>query len=85
MVDTGEFGIDIGGGDDIAIGEMAKVQLDSRLKAPFERNFVDRDRAVSPVHRRSIVVGRIKVSAMMGRKPNSFVCPSFTIRKMTPS
>ena len=42
MADALELGLDVGGGGDIAVGEMTKVELHPRLEAPFKRNLVDR-------------------------------------------
>jgi hypothetical protein len=41
MADAFEFGFDILGGRNIAVGQMPKVQLDAGLQAPFQRHFID--------------------------------------------
>ena len=41
MSDAVELGLDVGGGRDIAVGEMTEVELDPGVEAPFERDLVD--------------------------------------------
>ena len=55
------------GGRDIAVGEVAEVELDAGLQAPFERHLVDGDRALAAVHGRGEVPGRVEMRAVVGR------------------
>src|SRR5271166_83312 len=66
--DALELGLDVGGGRDIAVGEMAEVELDAALETPFERDLVDRPGALALVHRRVIVPRRVEMRAVVGRK-----------------
>jgi len=61
-----ELGCHIARGNHIAIGEMAKVELDAGLQAPLERHLVDRDRPAAPVHGGREMPGRIELSGIMG-------------------
>jgi hypothetical protein len=45
VADPGQFGPDVGGGRHVAVAEVTEVQLDRRLQAPLEGNFVDGDGA----------------------------------------
>jgi hypothetical protein len=66
MADAAELRFDIGGRGDIAVSEMAKVELDPGLETPVERNFVDRPGALALVHRWMIVPGRVEMRAVVG-------------------
>jgi len=37
MADALELGLDVAGGGDITVGQMAEVELDAGLQAPFQR------------------------------------------------
>ena len=61
MTNTLEFGFDIFCGRNVAIGKMPEVELHAGLEAPVERDFVDSDCALTVVHGRSKVPGRIEM------------------------
>ena len=48
MADALELRLDVGGGGDIAVGEMAEVELHAGLEAPVERHLVDRPGRARP-------------------------------------
>src|SRR5271167_930717 len=50
MTDAGEFPFDLGRARDVPVGQVPEIELDAGLKAPFERNFIDRDGALALVH-----------------------------------
>src|SRR5262249_15775712 len=51
MPDAPELGFDVARARHVTIREMTEVELDAGLEAPFERDFVDGDRALAAVHR----------------------------------
>ena len=77
-----ELGVDVGGGRDIAIGEMAEVELHPGLKAPFERHFVDRPGALAAVHRRVVVPRRVEMGAVVRRELHALDRPSLPVRQV---
>ena len=66
VADALQLRLDVGGGRDIAVGEMPEIELHPRLETPFERDFVDRPGALALVHRGMIVPGRIEMRAVVG-------------------
>jgi hypothetical protein len=81
--DACQLGLDVGCGDDGAIGEVTEVELHRRLKAPLERHVVDRDRrllvAERFVHRRVKVVRRVEVGAVVGGQPHELHRPALAV------
>src|SRR5665213_1160376 len=82
MIDAFELGLDVVGGDDIAIREMPEVQLDCRLEAPLQRHLVDGDGALAAIHGRRIVIRRIEMRAAVGGERNPFDRPAFAVRQI---
>jgi hypothetical protein len=56
VADARQLGLDIGGGDHVAVGEVAEVQLHPGLEAPVQRHLVDGDRALFVAQRLVIVL-----------------------------
>src|SRR5215210_368425 len=52
--------------DDVAVGQMAKIQLDAGAKAPFQWNLVDRRRRLAFIRLGPIMVGCVHVSPRVG-------------------
>ena len=83
MAYAGQFGLHVCGGDHIAICKMPKVQFHARLKAPFQRDFINGDRrffmAQGLVLGGVEVVGRIQVGAVVGAQLDKLHRPTFAI------
>ena len=81
MADALELRVDIGGGRDIAVGKMTEVEFHAGLKAPFERDFVDRPGAFAFVHRRMVMPGRVEMGAVVSCELHTFDRPSLPVRQ----
>ena len=70
MADALQLRFDVLGGGDVAVREVAEVELHAGLEAPFERHLVDGDRRASrpSSSRRMEVIGRVQVGAVVGRQ-----------------
>src|ERR1700731_4402036 len=82
MSDALEFSLDILSGHDIAVGKMPEVEFDAGLETPFERHFLDGPGALTAVHGRMVVIGRVQVSAVMGRELHRLHRPALTVRQI---
>ena len=80
VADSRQLGLDIGGGRDVAVGEVAEVELDAAAEAPLERHLIDGDRALAAVHRRVEVVGCIEMGAVVGHDAQALDRPAFAAR-----
>src|SRR3984885_16018022 len=80
MSDALEFSLDILSGHDIAVGKMPEVEFDAGLKTPFERHFLDGPGALTAVHGRMIVIGRVEMGAVMGGELHRLHPPALTVR-----
>ena len=70
VADALQLRLHIAGRGDIAIGQMAEVELHRRLEAPFQRHLVDPPRWLAArlqpvVHRREVVIRRIEMRAVV--------------------
>ena len=74
-----ELGFNVAGARHIPVGEMTEVELNSGLKAPFERDFVDGDRALATIHRGSEMPGRVEMGRVVGREPDPLDGPALTV------
>src|SRR5215472_2208209 len=79
MPDALELGFDVARARHVTIREMTEVELDAGLEAPFERDFVDGDRALAAVHRGSEMPRRVEVGGVVGREPDPLDSPSFAV------
>jgi hypothetical protein len=79
VADALELGLDILCGRDIAIGKIPEVELDRRIKAPFQRDFVDGGGALAAVHGRGEVVRRVEMGAAMSRQLDPLDRPAFAV------
>jgi hypothetical protein len=61
---------------------MPEIQFHSRLEAPFQRDFVDRDGALATIHGGSVVVRRVQVGAVMGDELDRFNGPGFSVGRV---
>src|SRR5579871_504633 len=82
MSDPLEFGLDVLGGCDIAVGKMAKVKFHTTLETPFERHVIDGPGALTAIHGWVVVIGRIEMRAVVGRKLHSLHRPGLTFRQI---
>jgi hypothetical protein len=83
VADARQLGLHIGGGDHVAVGEVAEVQLHPGLEAPVQRHLVDGDRALLVaqrlVHRAVEVVRRVQVRAVVGGQLHQLHRPAFAV------
>ena len=82
MANALELLVDVGGGRDIAVRKMAEVEFHARLKAPFERHFVDRPRALALIHCRMVMPGRVEMGAVVSCELHAFDRPSLPVRQV---
>src|SRR5262245_10107362 len=61
---------------------MPEVELNARLEAPFERDFVDGRGALALVHRRSEVIRRVEMRAAMRRELDPLDRPAFAVGQL---
>jgi hypothetical protein len=79
MADALQLGLDLGRGDDVAVGLVAEVELDAGLEAPFERHLVDGDGALALVHGRMEVIGRVEMRAVVGGQADVLDRPALAV------
>src|SRR5579883_2650300 len=79
MPDALELVLNVFRGCDIAVGEMAEVELDGRLQAPFERHLVDGPGALAAIHGGMEVPGRVEMGAVMGREVDLLDRPALAV------
>lgn len=83
VADAGQLSLHIGGGGHVAIGQVAKVQLHTRLKAPFQRHFINRDggacSSILGILRGVEVPGGIQVGAVVRGQRHPFGCGGLAI------
>jgi hypothetical protein len=77
VADAVEFGLHLGGRHHVAVGQMAEVELDAGLEAPFQRHLVDRDRGTCAARQTRILrgmemPGRIQMGAVVGGQRHPF-------------
>jgi len=77
--DARELGFDVARGRDVAVGEMAEVELDAGCETPLQRHLVDGDGAFSVVHRGGEMPGGVEVRGAVGRELDPFDRPAFII------
>src|SRR5262249_13723615 len=77
--DALELSFDIAGARHITIGKMTEVELDARLKTPFEWDLVDRDRTLAAIHSGGEMPRRVEVGRVVGRESNPLDCPAFAV------
>jgi hypothetical protein len=74
--------LDVSRGGDIAVGEMAEVELHPRTQAPLNRHLVDGDGALAAIHGRSEMPGRVEMGAAMSGQPDPLDCPALAVGKV---
>ena len=79
MADAGKLGLDILCRHHVTIGEMAEIELDAGLEAPLQRDLVDRDRPLAPIHGRGEVIGRVEMGTVMRDQLDLFDRPGLAI------
>ena len=79
MPEAPEFGFDVACAGHVTIGEMTEVELDAGLKAPFERDLVDGDRALAAIHRGGEMPRRVEMRGVVGREPNPLDRPALRV------
>src|ERR1700738_2946039 len=79
MLDAVELSLHVGGGYDIAVGKMPKVELDAGLQAPIERHLVDGDCTLAAVHGGSKMPGSIEMGGVVSGQPDPFDRPGLAI------
>src|SRR6476646_8622268 len=82
MPDAFQFSLDVLCRGDIAIREMAEVELDAGLQAPFERHFIDGPGSLAPVHGRMEVPGRVQMGAVVSRQLHLLDGPALPVWKI---
>src|SRR2546428_2372518 len=66
----------------VAVGPGTEVELHTGLEAPLEWHLVDRDRALTAVHRRREVVRRVEVGAVVGHEADPLDGPALGVRQL---
>ena len=82
MTDTGQFRLNVFRGCHIAVFKGAEIKLYAAPPAPFQRHLVDGDRPRAAIHGRVVVIGCIKMGAIVGRQGNTFDGPAFAPRQI---
>ena len=85
MADPLELGLNVGGGRDIAVLEVAEVELHPGLQAPVERDLVDGGGAFPFVHGRMVVPWRVDVRAVVSGEMHALNRPSLASPAGLPS
>ena len=84
MADALQLVLDLLGGDDVAVRQVAEVELHAGLEAPVERHLVDGDGALALVHRRMEMIGRVEMRAVVGREVDVLDRPALAVRAGLP-
>ena len=82
MADARELGLDLGRAHDMAVGQMAEVELDAGAEEPVERHLVDGDHAVAVHVLRLEVIGRVHVRAVVGGERHILERPALAVRQV---
>src|SRR5260370_9668427 len=82
MAYSGELRFHISRARNITIRQVAEIQLDARLEAPIERNFIYGYGAASAVHGRCVMIRGIQMSAVVGDEIDPLDSPCFAIRQV---
>ena len=82
VADALQLRLHVGGGGDVAVREVAEVELHARLEAPLQRHLVDGDGALAAVHGGGEVPGRIEVRAVVGGDIDALHGPALAVRQL---
>jgi hypothetical protein len=82
VVNAVEFSLHVAAAHDVAIGKVTKIQLDTGLKAPLQRDLVDGAGRLAPVHRGMVVIGRIEMGSTMRCQFDAFNGPGGSVRQL---
>jgi hypothetical protein len=79
MMNPLELGLNVVGGNHVAVRVVAEVQFNARLKAPLQGNLIDRDCGLTVVHGRGKMIRRIKVGTVVRDQLHTFDRPPLSI------
>ncbi|MNH18480.1 hypothetical protein D3C79_781830 [compost metagenome] len=82
MADASQFGLHLRRRHHVAVRQVAKIQLHTRLQAPLQRQLIDAERPLAAIGGGRIMPGRIHVRTAVGGDLQPFSCPRLIARQV---